>query len=225
MAKYCTTCGKKLKEGEKCDCKKNNKETINNLLTTVKSIFVKPIDTIKNNTNEKQFSSSIVLIGIMSIIMGFFVTILFKNAIELFNQINTFRMYTLNPLYIEIPYIKIFITIAIITFALSFAYAGVLYLINTVVFKGKATYKTTYSLYGVTSIVVTAALVLGIILSFVNIGVSLMILMLGVFLKLIYMYHGIKFIGPKDENKHAYIYLITNILYFIIISIITELFI
>lgn len=224
MAKYCTMCGKKIKEGEKCGCKQNNKETINNLLTTVKDIFVNPIDTIKNNTSEKHFSSSIVLIGIMSIITGLFVMALFKNAIELFNQINTFTMYTINPVYIEVPYIKVFITIAIITFALSFAYASVLYLINTVVFKGKATYKTIYSLFGVTSIVVTASLVLGTILSFVNIGVSLIVLMLGVFLNLIYMYHGIKFIGPKDENKYAYIYLITNILYFIVVSIITELF-
>ncbi|MCI9585456.1 MAG: YIP1 family protein [Bacilli bacterium] len=228
MAKYCTICGKKLKEKEVCDCKQNNKisskEIINSLQETVKGIFVKPIDTIKNKCKEKNFIPSMILIGIMSIITGLFITALFKNSIELFNQINTLRMYTFSPLYLDVPYIKIFIITVIVTFALSFAYIGILYLVNTTIFKGRANYKTIYSLYGVTSIVVTASLVLATVLSFVNIGVSLIVLVLGVFLNLVYMYHGIKFIGPKDENKHAYIYLITNILYFIVVSIITELF-
>lgn len=228
MDKYCIECGKKLKENEKCNCTQNkntNNEMINSLIEMTKGIFVKPINTIKNSTKENNFIPSMILLGIMSIISGLFITILFKNSIELFNQINTFRMYAFSPLYVEIPYVKIFITMAIVIFALTFAYAGILYLVNTVIFKGKSNYKTIYSLYGVTSIVVTASLALATVLSFINIGVSLMVLILGAFLNLVYMYHGIKFIGPKDENKHAYIYLLTNILYFIVVSLFIELFI
>lgn len=232
MAKYCTQCGQELKAGENCNCNQKNfpnNKIINDLLENTKNIFVKPIDTLKNNAKENKFISAIILVAIMSVIAGVFIIVMFKNCIELFTQINRIGMYGFNPiyspLYIEIPYIKLFFTIVILTFALSFAYVGILYLVNTFIFKGNANYKQIYSLYGVATIVKTASLVLASLLAYVNIGVALIVLLIGSFINLIYMYHSIKFIGPKDENKHPYIYLITTILYFIVICIITELFI
>ena len=50
MAKYCIHCGKKLEDGEVCDCTANAVKSQSNnlgtsLLEVLKGIFVKPIDT------------------------------------------------------------------------------------------------------------------------------------------------------------------------------------
>ena len=52
MAKFCTNCGKKLKDGEVCNCKKVEISTkdfnsyMTSLLNVLKGMFVKPIDTL-----------------------------------------------------------------------------------------------------------------------------------------------------------------------------------
>lgn len=232
MAKFCTNCGKKLKDGETCDCKKttqvSSNEIVNDILDVTKGMFVKPIDTLKERTDEGNFNLSIILVGIMSLIAGLFGISMLKNLVSaVIGGASTMagfgsNSYMANSIVssIDLPYAKVFFTCLVIVFALSFVFAGLLYLVNTVMFKGEASFKKIYSLYGVTSIIMTASLVLSAVLLFVNVYIGLMVIGLGSLLSLVYTYHGIDFIYSKDENKNGYIYLITNVLYLIVIAIV-----
>ena len=61
MAKYCSKCGKLLEKNQKCDCqakvkkvresKIDYKKYLDEFIDIYKYIFTKPIDTIKNYTN------------------------------------------------------------------------------------------------------------------------------------------------------------------------------
>ena len=85
MAKFCTNCGKKLKEGEVCDCKKDsivNNETTQKALDLVKGMIYTPIDTIKDFTKKSSFNLAMILVGVLSVITGLFVMSLCKNGLN-----------------------------------------------------------------------------------------------------------------------------------------------
>ena len=73
MAKFCIHCGKKLEEGQICDCQKNQttsnqtSDLINKLLDVFKGMFVQPMDTLKKYTTNKEFTLGIILVGIFAI--------------------------------------------------------------------------------------------------------------------------------------------------------------
>jgi len=228
MAKFCSNCGKKLEEGKSCDCKRNieimNNEFVNKGIYIIKSIFVKPIDTIKENATSKNFTFAMVLTGIMSFLAALFMMPLVKSFATVIYGLNEISLYSSFVGTIEIPYFKIFIWTVLFVFALTFVFSGALYLSNTIIFKGKADFKTIYSLYAVCSLIISAALALATIIGFINIYLGLIVLMLAMTLNMAYMIYGIKFIGPKDENTYGYIYLTTITICSVIIIFILKLF-
>ena len=62
------------------------------------------------------------------------------------------------------------------------------------------------------------------ILMFVNVSLGLIMFALTSILNVVYSYHGLKFLGTKDENKYGYIYLLTNVLFYVVIFIISKIF-
>ena len=232
MAKYCTNCGKKLEDGKPCDCQKEvviNNKLINNCLEIAKGMVTSPIDTIKGYTKKQTFNTAMILVGVMSILAGLFAMALLKAVVKGIGTLMgaSFGMsYYTGSSYgtMDISYLKIFLVVAIVSFALSFVYAGLLYLVNTIIFKRESSFKENYSLYGVVSIVTSATLAVSTIVGFLNIYVGVVLFSLGSLLQLVYLYHGLKFLGAKDENKYGYIYLITTVFFSIVIFIITKIF-
>lgn len=225
MAKFCTNCGKELKDGKPCDCQKNVTPEGNlgeNLIDAFKGMFTKPVDTIKTYTNDKSFGMSMILVGIMSVLVGLLTMSLLKNFMEVFMDSITSGLYYYST--IDIPYAQGFFIAAIATFALSFIFTGLLYLVNTSMFKGKGSFKEIYSLYGTTSIITSAAVAIATILLFVNGAVAIIVFALGSLLNLVYLIKGLNLIGPKDENKHGYIYTIAITFYLIVMVIIMAIF-
>ena len=76
MAKFCTKCGKKLEEGEKCTCSQNVSTTtanagsvdfnqlFNDYVNIIKGIFTRPSDTIKEYAKGGKF-----LLGIIALVI------------------------------------------------------------------------------------------------------------------------------------------------------------
>lgn len=235
MAKFCTNCGKALKDGIPCDCQKevnkvneiSNNEMVVKLIDMFKGMFVKPVDTVKKYTHSENFGISMILVGILSVFTGLFTMALMKNSYELIASMMLGGMsssYSMSSVVVDINSGGIFVGSAIATFVISFGYVGLLYLVNTIMFKGNASYKKIYSMYGVISIITTVSLAAATLLSFLNVGIALIIFVLGALLNLVYMICGLKLIGPKDENKIGYIYIITTVFYFIVLFVITKLF-
>lgn len=227
MAKYCTNCGKKLKEGEKCDCKKDNtlnNETTQKAIDLVRGMLYTPIDTIRDFTKKSSFNLAMILVGILSVITGLFTMSLCKNGLNYSMQLAYSGLDSFMPKSIEIPYMKIFFTFLVLVFALSFVYAFILYLVNTMIFKREADFKEVFSMYGVCSIISSLGILASTILVFVNMTLGMIVFALSIILSVVYSYHGLKFLGTKDENKYGYIYLLTNVLFYVVIFIISKIF-
>lgn len=227
MAKYCTNCGKKLKEGEMCDCKKDsviNNETTQKALDLVRGMIYTPIDTIKDFTKKSSFNLAMILVGVLSVITGLFVMGLCKNGLNYSLQLAYSGINSFMPRSIEIPYMKIFFTSLVLVFGLSFVYTFILYVVNTMLFKREADFKEVYSMYGTCSIVSSLGILASTILIFVNVSLGIIMFALTSILNVVYSYHGLKFLGKNDENKYGYIYLLTNVLFYVVIFIISKIF-
>lgn len=244
-AQFCVKCGKKF-ESEKEKSKKTSKVTAEDVKETakevtkemtseassiIKDMIVKPVDTLKKYGEEKRFNLALVLVGIMSILVGLFGMALLKSVSAALNELVSslyggllgmgHNMYGTTP---ELPYAKTFFYSLIATYALSFVFVGILYLVNNLIFKGKESFKKMYVIYGIISIVISAALLASTILSFVSIKLAALVLSLGLALSSFYIFHMIRLIGPKDENKHGYIYVITTVFFYLAVYIIAKIF-
>ena len=232
MAKYCTNCGKKLEEGQVCDCKKDsivNNETSQKALDLVRGMIYTPIDTIKDFTKKSSFNMAMILVCALSIITGLFTMSIVKNGSNYtmqlaYSGLGSSGLESIMPRSMEIPYMKIFFTSLVLVFGLSFVYTGLLYLVNTVIFKREADFKEVYSMYGACSIISSLGVLASTILMFVNVTLGLIMFALTSILNVVYSYHGLKFLGTKDENKYGYIYLLTNVLFYVVIFIISKIF-
>ena len=122
----------------------------------------------------------------------------------------------------DVPYAKYFFTTLVISVVVAFVFTGAMYLINKA-FKGKGDFKEVFTLYGIVSTITAFTTLIASILVFVNLTLSLFVLIFGSLLTLIYLYHGLKFIGPNDQNKYGYIYILSAITTTIIITILTNL--
>ena len=113
MAKFCIHCGKKLKDGEVCDCMANVQVQTNdlgtNLIDVLKGMFMKPIDTIKSYTEEKHFNLALVLVGILSLSTALFMMSLIKNVAEMAtSSMGGLTLYAMTSVSSQIPYLQIF---------------------------------------------------------------------------------------------------------------------
>lgn len=229
MAKFCIHCGKKLNEGEVCNCQASAPRVSSNLGTslseTLKGMFVKPIDTIKTYTDEKNFSLALILNGVFCLVVSLFVLSLVKNLTDVAtSSMGGLTLYSLTSVAVQIPYLRIFFIVLVVAVASVFIYTGLLYLVNSVMFKGDKSFKKVFTMYGINTVITTAALLVSAIFMFVNVALGVFVYLLGATLNMVYMYKGIETLGVKDENKHGYIYLITTVFYIIVLFIISLIF-
>ena len=136
MAKYCANCGKKLEEGETCNCNEvltsssiDFGESANKLINLVKGMFTAPLKTIKAFKEENNFSLACVMVAITSIITGLFLMLLTKVLYEATVSTYTIGSYSVVS-SVDIPYFKVFIIGFIISIVCYFVEALVLYLLN-----------------------------------------------------------------------------------------------
>ena len=220
MAKFCIHCGRKLNEGEVCTCQANvqNGNIGNDLASIIKGIFVKPVDTIKKYTNEKYFNLSLILILVFGLAGALFVISLLKNVVDLSYGM-MYYAYGNN-----ISYLKLFFISLIEMIIFVFGYIGLLYLVNSVIFKGEKNFKKVFSMYAVTSVISTSGLLISAILMFVNVVLGVIVFSLASALNMLYIYKGLKELGVSDENKYGYIYLLTTVFFMIILFVILLIF-
>lgn len=208
--------------------KEVTKEMSNKVSDIVKDMIHKPMDALKTHGDEKNFNLALVLVGIMGVLVGLFVLALVKNVYS--NVVGLMSgmfggLYSMGSgMNAEIPYFKYFFITLISAFALSFVFVGVLYFVNNILFKGKESFKKMYVIYGIISLVVSCSLVLSIVLSFLSIPLAMIVLSLGLTLSSFYVYQMIRLIGPKDENLHGYIYVLTSGIFYLVTYILIKLF-
>ena len=209
MAKFCTKCGKELKEGKQCNCKNNLKnkteDTIKfDFIETIKNIIKKPVDTVKEMTVTTNTNTAIIWMLITTIIFSFIAVILTRN----------------NPLLIikRISCIEVFFLMSFLSILTHLIIASSTYLvlkINNKQIKWEETF------IAVTTILlpITAVSMINIIMLFISIPISLLLFEIGILISILIFYEKVKeWIG--DSNKSIYItvsILILSMIFFTIL--------
>ncbi len=229
MAKFCIHCGKQLNEGEVCSCQANVQGQSESLGTSfvdvIKGMFVKPVDTIKTYSNDKHFSLALILLGIFSVVISLFVLSFVKNLSDVAtSSMGGISLYTMGAVATQIPYLKIFFVCLVVAVIFIFVYTGLLYLVNSVIFKGDKSFKKVFAMYGVNSVILSISLLVASIFMFVNVVLGVVIFLLGSVLNTVYIFKGIENLGVTDENKHGYIYLLTTVFYGVLLFILSFIF-
>lgn len=219
MAKFCTKCGSKLVDGKcpKCENKATEVATtfdFNELLTAVKGMFTKPIDTIKEIIETENITIAGILIAINAVIIALFCCLGSKELIGLFTSAS--GLSSLLSSSIEIPYARIFFTTLIIVLVTYAIVAGLFYLVSDKLFHGNSSYKKMITYLGITSTILTATVLGTIVLMYVSVQLMTLFLLCGITISNVYMIQGFQYVTDIDKNKVGYTY---GIVYLIILII------
>lgn len=236
MAKFCTKCGKLLNEGEVCNCTTVVEPIQQAVVTTtyvaqqpqgnslfkecveiVKNFFKKPIDVLQENTNESKLTNSIVMIAINGLSIGLFVVVLIKEVLAslittmglLSGGMGGYASLITNNYQVKIPYLKYFIIFAIVGICAHFLLGAVTYLVSEKMFKGNTNIKKMITLYGFSSIMLSAGLLIATICLFINTGIAIAVLSISAVMYNYYTYKGLEFVCSTDKNKLGYVLGIT----------------
>jgi len=205
MAKFCTKCGSPLEEGQTCKCESVKKEVktnksssftdlLKNYVELVKKSFKNPIDVLKENATEDSFNLSLISIGVSSIAMGLLICLMVKSMLSGFGSM------------VEIPYVKVFL-LGFVTMASMIAIlALVSYLLIEKVFKSNTSIKKMFVLFGLSSIIITVALLIASILSLIELDMMILyaVVAVGSMLWFAYNIKGIEFYSKLNLNYIGY---------------------
>ena len=223
MAKFCTNCGKKLEEGQTCECIKvsvaSNENLFNECLEIAKNFFKKPIDTLKENVEESKLYHALIMLGINGIAMGLFTMVMAKSLYSTMLLKSGYgSLMSLAKTQVNIPYLKIFFVTFIVTVVMELLIASFSYLISNKIFKNNTSIKKMITLFGFSTIILSAAIIIAAIFSFINIRIALFILIAGALLKTYYNYKGLEFACDTDVNKLGYILMPSVLIVSILVS-------
>ena len=118
--RFCTKCGKELKEGEVCDCTANetvsagtssiNGDAIVNtgkdIWHTILNVFKKPATTVSEEANSKSSNKSIILIIVLAISFALYLMATFAGVAKGVEEASSSLWATAT---VEVPYFQIFI--------------------------------------------------------------------------------------------------------------------
>lgn len=119
--RFCTKCGKELKEGEVCDCSANEQvnttssingdaiaNTCKNVWNTIINVFKRPATTIKEETEGKETNKSIILLVILAISFALYLMVVVSGTVNGVEEAaNSFWNYSSTK--VEVNYFQVFI--------------------------------------------------------------------------------------------------------------------
>lgn len=229
MAKFCTKCGKKLEEGQVCDCSKNTKkeekvvetttkvdmkESFMDCVDVFKKIFTKPMDAIKNFVCENKYIAGIIMIVVAALSTGLYKIATLKNmysassadsftASDFTDLLNSALSGGLSSA--EPEYLKEFMTTFVTNLAEYALIVLIGYLIISKLLKGTASWKHIVTAVGISLSVVLAANVLNSVLVFIDgefIGnIRSYIVSFTSILSILILYKSVKEVAGVDQNK------------------------
>lgn len=227
MAKFCSNCGRKLKEGEVCDCKKDESSLdlqggFNQVLELFKRMFTKPVDAMKAHFKAGNFVISSIIIVVMGVIGGLFAMLFVKETIDSTLSLS-YGMSGFSS-FIEIPYFKIFIITTILMIGLYYLQALILYLVTGKMFKAKINYKESFNFLTALSVFSF----LGILISFIGVLISpvvfIIIMALVMMFTLTSFALGIKEVFKLSDAKSIYSIILTNVILSVILYVVMLIF-
>ena len=212
MAKFCTKCGKKLEEGEVCNCQETSEVledvTAAQPITPTVGAFddFGSISTIKNYNTDSNLIISIIFMAVCSLASGLFVYCLMNSLSSMlaglfsgFSMLSTSSLSGLNVDFAPV-FFKSFFFVAIYFVTL----AGMITLMGKVIFKADTNFKKILTAVGLSSVIMICALILGAIFSYVKFGLAFVFLIVGVIFSIIYLAFATSESLNVTKDKVAY---------------------
>lgn len=209
MAKYCTNCGKPLKDGEDCTCKREVKidgepsvleNYLKDLWTTVKGIFLRPIDTIKTFTKKEDTTLAIIILIIQSILIGFVITVLVNESFAPRLFAYAYQLSSVSLLY-QVFFVSVFTALS-----MSFFFALMLGILSERVSNTKYNYKKMLSLLAIISIIIIVTLLVSLLLFYLSLKLALMVFIFGFLFAFFHLIKGLAIVTKIEENKQGYVF-------------------
>ncbi len=160
MAKFCTKCGKELKDGVCPNCKgekkvetTSNNEIVDNLLSVLKGTFTVPVETVKSFTSSDNLVLGIIFMALCAASAGIFTYVLVDEFLSTVSGM--FGMGSLLSMpgsSVEVPFGDVFIRIFAYTAIYLLVVAAMMFVMVKSVFKEETDIKETISLVGNTSV-------------------------------------------------------------------------
>lgn len=230
MKKYCSNCGKELKNGKACICKSKNNPLsfMDSICTLTKKMFIKPIDTMKDYINENNWNHALIILGINAVTFAILFCIFIKKTayplLTVFQSNIKHSLFEYTP-KIEIPYFKIILIIIPIILIFYTLLTFIIYIIDNKVFKNKTSYKKMFVWLAPSISVMTFFYLLCIVCLCLSISLAIWIYIVGSLLCLCYLYNSLHYVCDIKENQLGYIF-ITSITFssFIIIHLLPNIF-
>lgn len=226
MAKFCTRCGKALVEGEVCNCTPvvqstpqqtvapQGKDLINDCINIIKNFFKKPVDTLQENINENKFTSALIMVVLNGLAMGLFAVVLIKELLGSMMGLfgggyGSYAALMGGSYSVEIPYFKYFMIVAIVGMVVQLLFGVASYVISDKLFKGNTNIKKMITLFGFSSIILTAGLLLAAICLFINATIGIYVFIIASILNTYYICKSLEFSCNTDRNKLGYVLVLT----------------
>ncbi len=218
MAKFCTKCGKKLEDGQVCDCENKEMKSgvepkvatsagndmVNDYIKVLKGMFTAPVDTMKNFAKRSKFTLGLIMIAINCLVFGLFIYLFAKEgASSLMGEIYGYSLSSSSGY--EIPF-KVFVYAALFMAVFFLCLGGLLHLISGPILKKDSDIKKTFALIGATAVFTTVTTLVVIICMYIKIWLALILLAIAGIMYLLYLYHGFVELTKVDENKITYVF-------------------
>lgn len=243
MAKFCTNCGKPLAEGTICRClggmqaeegmaftpenmssqsstfaqQNDFKQFLESMWSLVKMFAKNPIDSIVNTAKTDNFKVGLFFVGVQALIASLTAIILVKRLTSsitgfLFGSMSLFGSRSIN-----IPYFAIFIRTIFAVAVQYFLLVGLFYLGSKFIAKKTGSIKTLIATLGISTIPMTASLLVSLVIGLIIPVLIFYILVFGIVSSIVLNYISLRESYEISENKAAYIVPLSYLVYFFLI--------
>ena len=183
---------------------KKIKEKSKNVIDVILSVYTKPYETCKEETENREIKNSMILLALIALSMGFMISALTYASFHL----NVGEFGSASDYY-DVPYFKIFIVWSVISFIMSFLPIVLSHLAGTIFSKNKFSFSGLVNLYASSLSVIILINVISATFIFAGLFVkffllvSILTLLFGI-INYIFVYRDLM---NFDKKKETYIFL------------------
>jgi len=242
MSKFCTNCGKPLVEGTICSCigmqaeeemaftsedmsvqssaftqQNDIKQFLESMWSLVKMFAKNPINSIVNTAKTDNFKVGLFFAGVQALIASLAAVILVNRITSSITGILFGSMSLFGNRSVDIPYFSIFIKVIFAVAVQYFLLVGLFYLGSKFIAKKTGSIKTLMATLGISTIPMTASLLVSIVVGLIIPALIFYILVFGIICSIVLNYISLRESYEISENKAAYIVPLSYLVYFFLI--------
>lgn len=211
MAKFCTKCGKPLKDGICTSCEQQevhsqatvSSNILNDGMKVIKGMMKKPKDTLEKYSDDEHWLLGLISIGIGILSFILCAYFLFRNVVVK-SGVN-FSLFASSSVSDSIGIVKFLLVKLLVSIILIMGLIiGIIYLFNNIIFKKNTSIKAIISMVGISSLFFSAGLLIAFLMSFISPLLACIIFILFAICFFVHLGIGIRTLSKMNDNQLIY---------------------